>query len=211
MTADAAGVLELRSPVDGAVLRRLRESEAVVPAGEPLLQVGNPADLEIVADYLSRDAVKIRPGQAVIIDQWGGDAPLSGVVRRVEPAGFLKISALGVEEQRVNVIIDFVEAPVERGALGDGYRVETRVVIWEKEDVLKVPTSSLFRDGEGWAVFLAVDGAALLRQVEIGRRGELAAEVLRGLEEGDQVLVHPSDDVEDGSRIRPRDPRPGNS
>jgi len=202
---DPSGVLELRSPVDGAVLRRLRESETVVPAGEPLLEVGNPLDLEIIADYLSRDAVKIRAGQSVVIDQWGGEAPLSGVVRNVEPAGFLKVSALGVEEQRVNVIIDLVEPPTKRENLGDGYRVETRVVIWEKDDVLKIPTSSLFRDGEDWAVFVAENEISSLRRVEIGRRGELEAEVTGGLEEGESVLVHPSDSVEDGSRIRARE------
>ena len=132
------------------MLRRLHESEAVVPAGEPLLEVGDPRDLEIVADFLSRDAVRIEAGMRVVIDQWGGDAPLAGRVRRVEPAGFMKVSALGVEEQRVNVIADLDEVPA---TLGDGYRVQVRVVVWEAEDVLKVPVGSLFRNGEGWAVF----------------------------------------------------------
>ena len=194
----------LRSPVDGVVLRRMRESEAVVAAGEPLLEVGEPEDLEIVADYLSADAVKIRPGDRVLIEEWGGDEPLEGRVRRVEPSGFMKISALGVEEQRVNIVVDFDDPPQARPGLADGYRVELRVVLWEGEDVLQVPTGSLFRAGEGWAVFAVEKGRAHLRQVEIGRQGGLAAEVLSGLEEGDRVLLHPGDSITEGLRVEER-------
>lgn len=201
----ASGTLRLTSPVDGAVLRRLRESEAVVPAGEPLIEVGDPADLEIVADFLSRDAVRMRPGQPVIIDQWGGEEPLKGRVKRVEPAGFLKISALGVEEQRVNVIIDF-DDPQAAASLGDGYRVEVRVVVWQGEDVLKVPMSALFRSEGAWAVFQLENGeVARLRKIEIGHRNAFEAEVLSGLEAGATVLVHPSDDVEDGTEVAERE------
>ncbi len=207
----ARAPIAIRSPTGGVVLKRLRESETVVPAGEPLLEVGDPGDLEIVSDLLSTDAVKVRPGQKVLIEQWGGDGPLHGVVRRVEPSGFMKISALGVEEQRVNVVIDFEDPRQAREALGDGYRVEVRIVTWEADDVLTIPTSSLFRHGgegrpgeEGWAVFAVENGRAALRQVEIGRRNGLAAQVLGGLEEGQRVIVHPSDAIADGVRVDER-------
>jgi HlyD family secretion protein len=203
--ADAdSNPISLHSPVDGVVLRRLRESEAVVPAGEPLLEVGRPDDLEIVADYLSADAVKIRPGDRVLIREWGGDKALEGRVRRVEPSGFMKISALGVEEQRVNVIVDFVDPPEKRPGLADGFRVELEVVLWEGEDVLRVPTGSLFRASEEWAVFAVDRGRARRRIVEIGRRGGLFAEVVSGLEEGDEVILHPGDSIDEGLRVEQR-------
>ena len=195
----------IRSPVDGVVLRRLRESQAVIPAGEPLVEVGDPADLEIVSDLLSTDAVKIRAGNETLIEQWGGGKSLRGRVRRVEPSGFTKISALGVEEQRVNVIVDF-EGPREAWeALGDSYRLEVRIIIWEREDVVQVPTSSLFRHGEDWAVFTVEAGKAALRRVEIGQQNGLEAEILSGLSEGDPVIVHPSDAIADGVAVRKRD------
>jgi HlyD family secretion protein len=194
------------SPVDGVVLRRLRESQAVVPAGEPLLEVGDPADLEIVSDLLSTDAVKVRPGQQVDIERWGGGHPLRGRVRRIEPSGFTKISALGVEEQRVNVIIDFEDPRAAWTALGDAFRVEVRIVVWERGDVLRVPTSSLFRRGEKWAVFTVKQNKAILRTVEIGQRNDANAELLSGLAEGDQVIMHPSDAVSDGVAVAPRSP-----
>jgi len=200
----AVAPIPLRSPVDGVVLRRLRESEAVVPAGEALLEVGQPEDLEIVADYLSSDAVQIRPGARVRIEEWGGASALEGVVRRVEPSGFMKISALGVEEQRVNVVVDFVDPSEARPGLADGFRVELRVVLWEGEEVLQVPTGSLFREGDGWAVFAVGDGRVVLRQVKIGRQGGLVAEVVEGLEEGDQVILHPGDSIVEGLRVKER-------
>jgi HlyD family secretion protein len=190
--------------VDGVVLRRLRESEAVVPAGEPLMEVADPADLEVVADFLSTDAVKMRAGMPVRIEQWGGEGALRGKVRRVEPSGFMKISALGVEEQRVNVIVDFDDPREAWRSLGDEYRVEVRVVVWEKEDVVQVPTSSLFRHGEAWAVFVANGRKARLTDVNTGRRNGLHAEILEGVEEGDRVVIHPSDKVVDGVRVRER-------
>jgi HlyD family secretion protein len=193
----------LHSPVNGVVLKRLRESEAVVPQGEPILELGDPAALEIVSDLLSVDAVKVRPGQTVLIEQWGGEGALRGRVRRVEPAGFLKVSALGVEEQRVNVVVDF-EDPAQARSLGDGYRVEVRVVTWEAPEVVKAPTSSLFRHGEKWAVFAADGGRVRLRLVEVGRRNGPQAQILSGLNPGEQVVVHPSDSLHDGDRIRPR-------
>lgn len=197
-----AGPLEVRAPLDAVVLKRYRESESVVPAGEPLLELGDPRALEIVSDLLSTDAVKVRPGQPVWIEQWGGDHPLRGRVRVVEPSGFMKVSALGVEEQRVNVVIDFEDPPDARPALGDAYRVEVRVVVWEAKDTLKVPTSALFRHGQSWAVFVADGGRARLREVEIGRRNGLTAQVLKGLEAGTRVVVHPADTLADGARIK---------
>jgi HlyD family secretion protein len=194
------GALVLRSPVDGVVLRRLHESEAVVPAGEPLVEVGDPTRLEIIADYLSADAVRIRPGMPVLIEQWGGAGTLAGSVRRVEPAGFTKVSALGVEEQRVWVVIDFA-SPQPQAALGDGYRVETRVVVYESKDVLRIPTSALFRHGQRWAAFIVENGRARLREVDIGERDASATQVVRGVRIGESVIVYPPDGVADGVRV----------
>lgn len=197
--------MEIRSPVDGRVLRRLRESEAVVLAGEPLLEVADPSHLEIVADFLSTDAVRIQAGDPVRIEQWGGDAPLHGTVRRVEPSGFTKVSALGVEEQRVNIIVDFDDARSAWQALGDGFRVEVRVIIWQDDDVLVVPTGALFRHQDGWAVFLETEGKAALTPVELGRRNALGAQVLEGVEAGQRLIVHPSDAIADGVAVEQRD------
>lgn len=195
---------EVRSPVDGVVLRRLRESETVVPAGEPLIEIGDPANLEIVSDLLSTDAARLRPGQAVEIEQWGGGTPLAGRVRRVEPSGFLKISALGVEEQRVNVIIDLAGSPGERRGLGDGFRVEVRVVVWNSPDALQVPTSALFRDEQGWATFVMENGKAVRRRLEVGPQSDRAAAVLSGLKAGEKVILHPSADITDGVEVEER-------
>ena len=158
--ATGGRAIEIVSPIDGIVLKRIRESEAVVQAGEPLIEVGDPEQLEVVADLLSTDAVRVPPNARVLIEQWGGGRTLEGRVRRVEPSGFTKISALGVEEQRVNVIIDFADPATARKALGDAYRVEVRIVVWEEADVLKVPVGSLFRRGDDWAVFLIDGGRA---------------------------------------------------
>ncbi|HSB69340.1 MAG TPA: HlyD family efflux transporter periplasmic adaptor subunit [Candidatus Methylomirabilis sp.] len=194
----------LRAPVDGVVLRRLRQSQSVVPAGERLLEIGDPRRLEIVSDLLSSDAVKVKPGDAVLIEQWGGGRTLNGRVRRVEPAGFTKVSALGVEEQRVNVVIDFQDPHEAWRSLGDGYRVEIRVVTWQGEGVLKVPTASLFRRGEQWALFVAEDGRARLRTVAIGARNGTEAQVLSGIGERERVVRFPPDTLRDGHRITER-------
>ena len=167
----------------------------MVASGEPLVELGDPAQLEVVADYLSREAVAIRAGLPVRIERWGGEGALEGRVRRVEPAGFTKVSALGVEEKRVNVVIDLVSPPEDRPSLGDGYRVETRVVVAELEDALQVPSGSLFRKGAGWAVFVIEDGRARLREVETGERTPAAVAIRGGLEEGVQVITHPGDAV----------------
>jgi HlyD family secretion protein len=192
------------SPISGRVLRVFQESSAVVPAGERLLELGDPADLEVEIDVLSADAVKIKPGAKVFLEQWGGDAPLLGRVRLVEPSGFLKISALGVEEQRVNVIVDFTDPLEKRPTLGDAFRVEARIVIWESDNVLKLPAGALFRDGDDWAVFVVAEGRAELQRVKIGQRNDLEAEVADGLASGARVIVHPSDRVRDGCSVKPR-------
>ncbi|MCC6660307.1 MAG: HlyD family efflux transporter periplasmic adaptor subunit [Phycisphaerales bacterium] len=195
---------EITAPVSGRVLRVIQKSAGAVPAGAPLIEVGDPTDLELVVDVLSRDGVAIRPGDAAVLEQWGGDAPLNGRVRLVEPAGFLKISALGVEEQRVNVIIDFVDPPEARAGLGDGFRIEARIVVWEQPDVLRVPTGALFRHADSWAVFAVRDGRARTTDITIGRRNGLEAQVLSGLGQGDTVVVYPSDAVHDNARVAPR-------
>jgi HlyD family secretion protein len=201
----AAGIYELRSPVDGVVLRRLRESETVVAAGDPLLEVGNPRDLEIVADLLSTDAAQLRPGHLVEIEQWGGGEVLRSRVRRIEPSGFTKVSALGVEEQRVWVVMDLIDPPERRLSLGDGFRVEVRVVLQDLKDVPQIPTSALFRDEEGWKVFALENGRAVRRAVEVGHQNGLAAEIRSGLKEGDQVILHPSADVKEGAEVQGRE------
>jgi HlyD family secretion protein len=183
------------------VLRVLQESEAVVAAGTPLIELGDLADLEVEIDVLSSDAVKIPPHAKVVLEQWGGEEPLLARVRLVEPSGRTKVSALGVEEQRVNVIADFPDREKIPSTLGDGFRVEAKIIIWEKDDVLKVPTSALFRHGGGWAVFRVEDDRAVLRPVKVGKKNGLAAEVVEGLASNDAVVVHPSDRVADGVQV----------
>ena len=202
-TGAPGGTLALRSPIDGVVLRRLQESEATVPQGAPLLELGDTSSLEVIADYLSTDAVRIKGGMPASIEGWGGD-PLRGRVERVEPAGFLKVSALGVEEQRVWVVIDFEDPRKASEFLGDGYRVEVRVVVWEQPAVISVPVSSLFRRGDGWAVFVVAEGRARLREVAVGQRNGIRAEILSGLPPGGRVVVHPPDTIEDGVRVAER-------
>ncbi len=192
------------APNNGRVLRVFQESAAVVNAGAPLLEIGDPLDLEVEIDVLSRDAVKVEPGAPVLLEEWGGDRPLNGEVRLVEPSGFTKISTLGVEEQRVNVIVDLVDPPHERESLGDGFRVEARIVVAEADDVLKAPTSALFRVGDDWAVFRVNDGVARQRIVKLGLQNGLEAEVVEGLALGDQLVTHPGDNIADGVRVKPR-------
>jgi HlyD family secretion protein len=196
--------LEIAAPVSGQVLRVFQESATVVQPGERLLEVGNPIDLEAEIDVLSADAVRIRPGARVVLDHWGGPAPLSGLVRVVEPSAFTKVSALGVEEQRVNVIVDLVDPPEKRPTLGDAYRVEARIVVWESEDVLKVPAGALFRRGPEWAAYAVVDGRIEERVVRVGQRSDVEAEVLDGLSEGEQVVLYPGDRVRPGVRVTAR-------
>ncbi len=200
-------LLSVVAPVSGVVLRRLRESASVVPAGEPLLEIGDPLNLEIVSDLLSTDAVQVQPGAKVYLEQWGGDQPLTAHVRRVEPSGFMKISALGVEEQRVNVLMDVDDSANAPASLGDGFRTEVRIVIWESEDVLQAATSALFRKGDGWAVYVIAGDVVRVTDVTIGHRNGQVAEILSGLTAGDAVVAHPPDTLSDGARINVRAPR----
>lgn len=189
----------LRSPVSGSVLRVIRESEQVVQAGEPIMQIGDPRDIDVVVELLSTDAVAIRPGVPARIEGWGGP-PLAARVRRVEPSGFTKVSALGVEEQRVLVYLDFVE-PGQAARLGHDYRVTARIITSSTPRALRVPASALFRQGADWAVYRLVDGRAELLKVQVGRRNEDFAEVLGGLAEADRVVVYPGDRLADGVRV----------
>lgn len=189
------------SPIDGRILRIPSESESVVPAGAELVEVGDPANLEIVVDLLSSDAVKVSSGQDVIIDDWGGDEPLAGVVRRVEPYGFTKVSALGIEEQRVNVIIDIKSPREDWKNLGHGYRVEARIILWQSNDALNVPLTALFRQGEQWAVFKIDNGIAHTRIVKVGHQNGIQAQIVDGLKEGDRIVLHPSGRVSEGTEV----------
>jgi len=191
----------IRPPAACRILRVLEKSERVVASGTPLMVLSNPKKLEIVVDLLSTDAVKVKPGAPVIIENWGGQTPLHARVRMVEPYGFTKISALGIEEQRVNVIADFVD-PAEE--LGDGYRVDVRIVVWENAAVLKVPASALFRIGQRWNVFVIEHGRLRVQAVEAGHRNPSEAEILSGLYEGAEVVLHPANDLENDARVKIR-------
>lgn len=194
----------VRAPVAGYVLKVHHESEGVVSAGRPLLNIGDPRELEVEVDVLSMDAVRIKPGMRVLLERWGGEGDLEGRVRVVEPVGFTKISALGVEEQRVWVIVDITSDPARWAHLGHGYRVEARFVIWEGEQVMQVPASALFRHEAGWAVFVVEGARARLRPIEPGRRGGMYVEVSAGLEAGERVITHPHDALAHGTRVRLR-------
>ena len=194
----AAATVTVQAPSEGRVLQVLEESERVVSAGAPLVELSNPSRLEVVIELLSTDAVKVSSGATVFIENWGGPRALEARVRLVEPSAFTKVSALGVEEQRVNVIADLAEA--ER-TLGDGYRVEGRVVVWETTDALRVPISTLFRRGENWSLFYVENGIARIKDVEIGHLTSAEAEVISDLKEGAEVITHPSKDISDGARV----------
>jgi HlyD family secretion protein len=201
---DPACCIKLLAPVSGRVLKVVQENEAAVQAGTPLIEIGDPLDLEVVADLLSSDAVQIKVGAPVRIDGWGG-TPIRARVVRIDPAGFLKVSALGIEEQRVRITIDFADPPEAWSRLGHDYRVIVHVTTWSSEDALIVPVSALFRKGDDWAVFAIDKGRAHTRQVKIGHRNNRVAEVLTGLPPGVQVVVHPSDRVSDGTRVAQRE------
>jgi HlyD family secretion protein len=200
-SGSAAGARTLRvvCPIGGRVLTLPERSARAVQAGEPLMEIGDPTDLEIVVDLLSTDAVKAVPGQRMLITGWGGDSALEGRVRRVDPAGFTKISALGVEEQRVNVVGDFLGAPAR---LGDRYRLEVRLVLWERDSVLKVPASALYRRGEQWALFVVEGGLAQERVVTVGHESSTEAEITAGVARGERIIRHPTDRIRDGTRVR---------
>lgn len=193
--------VQLRTPVAGRILRITEQSEHTVGAGTPIMTIGDPTRFEIVADFLSTDAVRIRAGAAGRLEEWGGDHPIAARVRLVEPHAFTKVSALGIEEQRVNVVLDPLE-PL--ATLGDGYRVEVRVVVWSGDAVLRVPSSSVFRRGDAWGVFRVDGGRARFAAVEVGQRNARVAQILKGLEPGVTVVRYPSNDLTDGSRVRLR-------
>jgi HlyD family secretion protein len=192
---------EIRSPINGEVLRVFQESEGAIQPGTRIMELGDPRDLEVEIDVLSSDAVRISPGAKVYLEHWGAAAPLVARVRLIEPQAFLKVSALGVEEQRVNVIADFVDPPAARERLGDAYRVEARIVIWEGDDVVKVNAGACFRHEGSWAVYRIVNGRARLTKVEIGRSSGLETEILNGVDEQDEVVAYPSDQVFDRTRV----------
>ena len=194
--------LPIVSPVSGRVLKVVRECEGPVRTGDMLLEDGDPTMLEVEVDVLSADAVKIKPGMKVMFDRWGGEEPLEGIVRIIEPVGFTKISALGVEEQRVLIISDITSPAEQWKRVGDGYRVEARFILWQKDDVLQIPASSLFRYQQGWAIFVVENNHAKRRAVTVGQRNGLVAQILEGIGEGEEVVNHPSDDVEDGRRVK---------
>lgn len=196
--------VEVTSPVSGAVFRIYRESEGAVHVGEPLMDIGNAGNLEVRVEVLSSDAVRIKQGTPVLFKRWGRDEPLTGRVRRVEPAGFTKLSSLGVEEQRVLVIVDITSEPQMWRVLGDGYRLEAHFVVWEGQDILQVPTSALFRSGKEWSVFVEENGKARRRAVEVGQRTGLTAQILSGLKENERVVAYPDDAISEGTRIRQR-------
>lgn len=200
--ATAGRLIEVRAPAHGCVLRLFERSARPVTAGTPLLEIGDPADLEVVIEMLSRDGAALAPGTQVELDQWGGPHRLQARVRRVEPAAFTKISALGVEEQRVNVIADLVSPPDQRPGLGDGFRVEAHVVVWAADDVVKAPSGALARRGKHWTAWVVQDGRARLRTVKAGWSGDGEVQVLEGLQPGEVVILHPGSQVRDGTRVR---------
>ncbi len=197
----AGGVIEIKSPVNGKVLRVMQESAAIVTPGLQILEVGDPIDIEVEAEILSRDAVAIRPGADVLIEQWGGAEPLHARVRRVEPAAFTKVSALGVEEQRVIVLSDLINPPPAAKDLGDRYRVEVRIAVWHQDNVLLAPAGALFREGNAWKTFVHRNGHAASTSLEAGHTDGRETEVLSGLSEGTEVLLHPPDSVKDGVAV----------
>lgn len=194
-------LLSIQAPVSGVVLRRDRCCEGVIQAGEPVLEIGNLDQLEVQVDVLSMDAVRIAKGMRVLLERWGGGEDLEGRVRRVEPAGFKRVSALGVDEQRVPVQVEIISPRLQWQNLGDGFRIEARFVLWEEEEVLQIPTSALFRQADGWKVFTVENRRARLRAVDIGRRSGLSTQILSGLAAGELVITHPGDQVADGVRV----------
>lgn len=203
-TGKPAETLSVRAPVDAQVLKIVRESEGAVQTGQPLIEIGNPETLEIEVEVLSTHAVQIAPGSKVLLDRWGGGKTLQGAVRVIEPTGFTKVSALGVEEQRVRVIADITSPREVWRRLGDGYRVEARFIVWEGAEVLQIPASALFRLNNGWAVFVVESGRAKTQPVEIGQRAGLTVQVLSGLEAGERLITHPDDRIKEGGRVKMR-------
>ena len=195
--------VQVTAPASGSVLHVFEENARVVAAGTPLMEIGDPTDIEVVVEVLSRDGAAITPGTPVDLEQWGGGEPLKAKVRLVEPAAFTKISALGVEEQRVNVVADLLTPPEQRRNVGDNFRVEARIIVWESRDALKVPAGALFRKGDQWAAFVVAEGRARLRMVKAGRSSGTETQVLEGLKAGEEVILYPGSRVRDGQRVTP--------
>lgn len=196
--------INITTPVNGRILKILNKSEGVVSAGTPLLEIGDPQDLEIVVELLSFDAVKVQPGQRVLIKNWGGEKPLEGRVNHIEPIGFLKVSALGIEEQRVNVIVDLQSDFKEWARLGHGYQVDVEIILWEGEKILNLPLTALFREQQDWAVFAIEDDIVQKRLVQIGQRNGFNAQILSGMQEGDWFVLHPNDQISEGVKVASR-------
>ncbi len=203
----AAGTccVQIRAPIDGVVLMVHAESAQVVPAGALIAEVGDPSDMEVAVDLLSADAVRVRPGDSAYIEGWGGSRALSAKVRRVEPSAFTKVSALGIEEQRVNVLLDLLDPRSAWKSLGHEFRVLVRIVVWRGTDVVRVPLAALYRRGEDWTVFKVVEGRAVATPVTIDHRNTHFAEVLDGLQPGDVVILHPSDQIVNGVKVEARE------
>lgn len=191
--------VKVYAPASGKILRIMEKDERIIQAGTPILEIGNPENLEIVVDILSTEATQIKPGAEVLIENWGGAENLRARVRNVEPQAFTKVSALGVEEQRVNIIADLLDKTVK---LGDNYRLDTRIVAWHGADILKIPSSALFREGEKWKVFVVEGGKAVLREIEAGHQTASETEILKGLTEGETVILHPANQITDGTKVR---------
>src|ERR1035438_2875928 len=195
--------VQVKAPANGRVLRIFEENARSVAAGTPVMEIGDPADLEVVVEVLSRDGAMIPPGTPVELEQWGGGEPLQAKVRFVEPAAFTKVSALGVEEQRVNVVADLLTPPDQRRNVGDSFRVEARIIVWQTDQALKVLAGALFRRGDQWAAFVVSDGRAELRLVKVGRSSSTETQILEGLKEGEEVILYPGSRVRDGQRVTP--------
>ncbi|MBK9574679.1 MAG: HlyD family efflux transporter periplasmic adaptor subunit [Rhodoferax sp.] len=203
-SAGTADLVAVRAPVAGKLLKIAHKSEGTVATGQPLVEIGDPKALEVEVDLLSADAVRIQPGTRVVFERWGGEGALEGAVRAIEPAGFTKVSALGVEEQRVWVIVSFTSPAAQWQRLGDGYRVEASFILWEGKDILQIPASALFRDGDGWATFVVQQGKAVKRVVQVGQRTGLAAQIVAGIQAGERVISHPDDRVREGVSVKAR-------
>jgi HlyD family secretion protein len=203
-SAGTADLVAVRAPVAGKLLKIAHKSEGTVATGQPLVEIGDPTALEVEVDLLSADAVRIQSGTRVVFERWGGEGTLEGVVRVIEPAGFTKVSALGVEEQRVWVIVSFTSPAAQWQRLGDGYRVEASFILWEGKDILQIPASALFREGDGWATFVVQQGKAVKRAVQVGQRTGLAAQIVAGIQAGERVISHPDDRVREGVAVKAR-------
>lgn len=202
--ADQAEQMVLRAPAAGVVLDVLARDAGVVQAGTPIIEVGDPRALEVVVDVLTRDAVRVKPGDIAQINRWGGEHTLDARVTRIEPKAFTKMSSLGVEEQRVNVILEITSAPEDWSALGDGYRVDASIIVWQTDAALQVPASAIFRQDGNWTVYVIDAGVARQRTVKIGHRNGVDAQILDGLGDGEVVILHPGEKVEDGAQVEPR-------